>query len=96
MPYISQRDRAVLDPLIKPLFGELISCGQLNYVISRLVGHLWQTTPSYLQLATLTGVLQNVSSELYRRVGVAFEDKKIQENGDLREFAEFADPTGHR
>ncbi len=43
---------------------------------------------SYSKLAVITGVLENVKQEFYRRVGEPYEDKKIRENGDIREYVQ--------
>jgi hypothetical protein len=34
----------------------------------------------------ITGVLENIKQEFYRRIGVSLEDKKIIENGDIPEY----------
>jgi hypothetical protein len=31
----------------------------------------------------MTGVIENVKTEFYRRVAVPYEDKKIADNGDV-------------
>jgi len=86
MPYIRQDDRKNLDPLITSLSLWLDTDGQLNYAISRLILLQWKRSQGYGTLARLTGVLQNVSQEFYRRVGADYEDTKRAENGDLPEF----------
>ena len=43
---------------------------------------------SYSKLAVITGVLENIKQEFYRRVGEPYEDKKIRENGDIREYVD--------
>lgn len=59
--------------------------GDINYSISRVVSKL-MGKPSYSKIAMITGVLENIKQEFYRRVGVNLEDKKILENGDIREY----------
>jgi hypothetical protein len=34
----------------------------------------------------ITGVLENIKQEYYRRVAEPYEDKKIIENGDIKEY----------
>jgi hypothetical protein len=34
----------------------------------------------------ITGVLENVKQEFYRRIATAYEEKKIIENGDIKEY----------
>jgi hypothetical protein len=41
---------------------------------------------SYSKVAMITGVLENIKQEFYRRIASFYEDKKILENGDIREY----------
>ena len=41
---------------------------------------------SYSKIAMVTGVLENVKQEFYRRIAASYEDKKIVENGDIKEY----------
>lgn len=59
--------------------------GDINYCISRVVSKL-MGKPSYSKIAMITGVLENIKQEFYRRIGVSLEDKKIIENGDIPEY----------
>jgi hypothetical protein len=34
----------------------------------------------------ITGVLENIKQEFYRRAASSYEDKKIIENGDIKEY----------
>lgn len=63
----------------------LKACGNLNYSITRTCS-LLMGTPSYSKIALITGVLENVKQEFYRRVAVPYEDLKIMENGDVEEY----------
>lgn len=60
--------------------------GDINYTFSRIITNL-MGKPSYPKIAIVTGVLENIKQEFYRRVGVNLENKKILENGDIREYA---------
>jgi len=91
MPYIDKEDRSRLDDVVefavrilsdKPIEKSL---GDLNYVMSRIVAGL-VGDPSYSKIAMATGVLENVKQELYRRLAAPYEDKKITENGDIKEY----------
>jgi hypothetical protein len=65
----------------------LLDCsGNLNYVITRLCSCLLQGKPSYSKVAVITGVLENVKQEFYRRIASPYEDRKIEENGDVKEY----------
>jgi hypothetical protein len=63
----------------------LDSAGNLNYVITRLCAGLI-CEPSYSKIAIITGVLENVKQELYRRGASEYEDLKSKENGDIPEY----------
>ena len=60
-------------------------CGNLNYVITKICAGII-TNPSYSKIALVTGVLENVKQEFYRRLAGPYEDKKILENGDIKEY----------
>jgi hypothetical protein len=63
----------------------LILCGVLNYVITRLCAKLISDV-SYPKIAMITGVLENVKQEFYRRLAGPYEDQKILQNGDVTEY----------
>ena len=96
MPYISEERRKVLDPHIEGLQKALAgltagglsgSEGDLNYAISRLVAAKMLANRRYFTIARVTGVLENVSQEFYRRLGIPYENQAIEKNGDVPEFA---------
>jgi hypothetical protein len=60
-------------------------CGDINYVFSRILGGTMGEV-SYPKIAIITGVLENIKQEFYRRAASPYEDKKIAENGDIREY----------
>lgn len=59
--------------------------GDINYTFSRILGELMGQV-SYSKIAMITGVLENIKQEFYRRVASSYEDKKIVENGDIKEY----------
>lgn len=59
--------------------------GDINYIFSRVLGGL-MNEPSYNKIAMITGVLENIKQEFYRRIASTYEDKKILENGDIKEY----------
>lgn len=84
MPYIKQEERPRLDMLINKLSMEIASPGQLNYIITSLIKeYMYEQGLSYANIASVTGVINNVKDEFYRRVAVPYENKKIEENGDV-------------
>jgi hypothetical protein len=34
----------------------------------------------------MTGVLENIKQEFYRRAAAPYEDRKINQNGDVKEY----------
>jgi len=59
--------------------------GDINYSISRLCSKI-MGDPTYSKIAMITGVLENVKQEYYRRVAIPFEENKMAQNGDIREY----------
>jgi len=59
--------------------------GDINYCFSRILGGLMGQV-SYGKIAMITGVLENIKQEFYRRVAGSYEDKKIIQNGDIKEY----------
>lgn len=100
MPYIEERHRQKFDPLIDRLSEEIVSeaaedklafAGFLNYVCTRTILKVVKLRFGkihYWVLAMITGVLINIILEIYRRVGIPFEEQKIKENGDVDMFKE--------
>jgi hypothetical protein len=62
--------------------------GDINYCISRLCASL-VCDPSYKKIAIITGVLENVKQELYRRLASSYENEKIEANGDIPEYKHY-------
>lgn len=87
MPYIKLERRRMLSPLIDNLCEELASYdfdeGELNYTIYCMMKHVWKNNPRYATLNKLSGVLNCCDKEIYRRLGVPYEEKKMEENGDV-------------
>ena len=81
MPYIPEKQRETLDPHIKELSLRLVSDGQMNYVITKLLIGFYGD--SYSEMNSALGVLDAVGKEYYRRVVAPYEDKKHGENGDV-------------
>lgn len=84
--------RASFDPnktnYLKPELSNedfLAIVGDINYAFSRILGGLMGQI-SYSKIALITGVLENIKQEFYRRAAAPYEDKKIAENGDIKEY----------
>lgn len=84
MPYIKQVDR---DALINGNIGPM-NPGQLNFVITTIVDKYVKDIAGpfplrYVDLNEAIGALECAKLELYRRVAVPYEDKKLKENGEV-------------
>lgn len=105
MPYIAASTRPKLDNLIDELSqaivaeavdsgDELNSSGALNYATTRLYLSVFRTLfprLRYSHIALITGILENVKQEFYRKVASPFEDDKCFLNGEIPEYEEFAE-----
>ena len=103
MPYIPQKDRKQLDPIIDQLAekintlsgeqeNESAFAGLLNYTCTRLALKIMRLRfgkVRYWIIASVTGVFKNVSDEFYRRLAAPYEDKQIAKNGDVDLYAEY-------
>lgn len=101
MPYIEKEDREPLDDQIEKIANTIKSLslektgeddfkhmlGLINYSFSRIL-MISMGKVSYAKIAMATGVVENVKQELYRRIATKYEDKKIDLNGDLKEYQE--------
>jgi len=89
LPYIPKEDRVFYDKTIKEICEALhnsdnmVNPGHLNYVITRICKDVFERNAWYGTIADITGVLENVKQELYRRQFAAYEDAAIEKNGDL-------------
>lgn len=99
MPYINKSARLELDDSIDNMINclthnnvemsneEFLSiAGEINYTFSRIITACMKET-SYSKIAIVTGVLENVKQEFYRRIGEPYEVSKIYENGDIEEYS---------
>lgn len=58
--------------------------GELNYLISLTCKtYMINEGLSYKSINDVIGVLECVKQEFYRRIAVPYEDKKIEQNGDI-------------
>lgn len=87
MPYIEQEARDwfgnEMAPLLTLLASGSATPGDMNYIITSLLqanmmGHL-----NYALVNEAVGILECVKLELYRRLAAPYEDRKMQENGDV-------------
>lgn len=99
MPYIDEVERAELDSQIDNMILAIRDnktnlnnphdfsnyLGRINYCFSRIIYGVMRDV-SYRNIAMVTGVLENIKQEYYRRVAEPYEDIKIRQNGDLKEY----------
>jgi hypothetical protein len=90
MPYIPPQQRERLDERIEGLAQSVNALaaevgsyeGILNYVVTELVLKVMPER-RYKHIARVTGVLQNVSQEFYRRLAAPYEDEAAATHGDV-------------
>lgn len=88
MPYIKKDRRTELVDFkrmgIDVKSREVSTSGELNFVItSILCDYLNKYGLSYATINDIVGVLECAKIEFYRRIASPYEDKKIEENGDV-------------
>lgn len=89
MPYITKGLRRFLESTLENMVKDLKlvardeRAGTLNYVITKLIVKLYGENIRYNDIAEITGVLENVKQEYYRRVAAEYENKKCRENDDV-------------
>lgn len=80
MPYIKQTSRVHLESG----FAGPLTPGELNYMFTHIIKiYLDRHGESYQNYNNIMGALEGAKLELYRRKIAPYEDKKMQENGDV-------------
>ncbi len=91
MPYIEKKYREEVDELIDNLVKKIKEISQndhivwpgiINYTITKLIVKFIEDI-RYWKIAMITGILENVKQEFYRRVASQYEDKKKEQEGDV-------------
>ena len=81
MPYIKKENREIFENVVLP---GTATPGELNYFITRVCQqYIVDHGLNYQTLNDITGALENCKIEFYRRCASKYEDKKIEENGDV-------------
>ncbi len=91
MPYINRADRAKYQALLSELAALIPQdpkerAGNMNYVVSLLISKVYGEKMRYADHNEVMGFLTGVTQEFYRRFTAPYEDKKIQEQGDLKDL----------
>jgi Domain of unknown function (DUF6899) len=87
LPYIKADKRTKYNKVLKELLDILKKLppeevdGELNYVVTRMLKEVYPLR--YFHINKAVGVLECIKLEYYRRVAAPYEDKKIQESGDV-------------
>lgn len=77
-PYISRQVRSLIDQDREPVVP-----GELAYTIWKALMKYKEGKESYTVYAEMMGVLETVKLELQRRYIGPYEQKKLEENGDV-------------
>lgn len=82
MPYIKKEDRKKFNSAIDSLNPN--NSGELNYVITRLAhNYIKEKGLRYANMNEVVGVIESAKLEFYRKVVAPYEEKKIEDNGDI-------------
>ena len=87
MPYIPQERRekfkAEVDALKALSDREDLTTGDINYIVSSFIYHIFDKKPSYAVGSSMRAALNDAAAEFYRRKLAGYEDEKKEENGDV-------------
>ena len=82
MPYIEGRRRNVVNRVVTAMEEAGVRAdGDLNYILFKFCKD--NVTPSYNNYKNFIGELNETIAEIRRRMLASYEDKKIEENGDV-------------
>lgn len=78
VPYIKDEDK-------RDLLGRVArKPGELNFLVTEIIADYWYFgDKNYQAINDILGALEGAKLEFYRRIAGPYEDKKIQENGDI-------------
>lgn len=104
MPYVNELIRrqvkAPLEGLIEYVHAQEPSQqdGTLNYIISELVSRSIKPSSGwrYHLIHRAYGVFQAAGAEFYRRIAAPYEDKAIENNGDIIAYVHPQEKAGDR
>lgn len=88
MPYIKPEDREkwgkTIDEIVKKIqeIPDDKKDGELNFLITSILKRTY--SPKYFNYNRMMGVLECIKQEAYRKIIAPYEDKKIEENGDVQ------------
>lgn len=83
MPYIKEFDREYFNASIDEIVDSIRDPGDLCYCVYRMLKDIFEKDKRFKTISSLIGELECSKLEFYRRVVSPYEDKKIDENGDI-------------
>lgn len=79
MPYLMEATRERVEREREPE-----NSGELNYLLTQAaIDYIARNGLAYSTINDVMGAFACAAQEFFRRVGAPYEDKKIQENGDV-------------
>jgi len=82
MPYIEKKKRASMDCVVELMKDLNVKAdGDLNYILYKFCKEA--VKPGYNNYKNFCGELRQCATEIERRILAAYEDTKIEENGDV-------------
>ena len=85
MPYIKPERRTVFDVYLEACAQEIEGEGELNYCVYKLATLLVSRIgESYDKLSMCSSAMEHAKLEWYRKKLSPYEDKKIEQNGDIQ------------
>ncbi len=82
MPYIKEEHKAKMDNIVSMMAMLGVQAkGDLNFILYKYCKYCIE--PSYNNYKNFCGELRQCATEIERRLLADYEDKKIQENGDV-------------
>jgi hypothetical protein len=83
MPYIKKENRQDIDDCLNDLEMYIENSGELCYIVYKLMNDLTKVNKCFKTMSSLISEVECAKLEFYRRVVAPYEDKKIEENGDV-------------
>ena len=79
MPYITEEQRNIVEDTNDPM-----NAGELNFLLTSICRDYFRLRGGrYQQINDVIGAREGCKLEFYRRLVGPYEDKKIEENGDV-------------
>lgn len=84
MPYIKQQDREKFNSSAKDIADKASCAGDLNYALTVIIqSYIEKKGLNYANCNEIVGMLDCCKMEFYRKIVAPYEEKKINENGDV-------------